>query len=153
MGLVRRADKRLVDVAVPQAGNDRQILSQYTANLEKSFESKYSRPNKIEIDTNTTEVADKIMSLAITYDPNWKIIVGKGKVFPDALGNLAVVPESIGEKKLVISYQESWTSWGWGVLMTIFSIFLLIKVNLLVNLVKYKFPTLHISDKDEEKEY
>ncbi|EKD95600.1 MAG: hypothetical protein ACD_24C00431G0001, partial [uncultured bacterium] len=58
-----------------------------------------------------------------------------------------------GEKKLVISYQESWTSWGWGVLMTIFSIFLLIKVNLLVNLVKYKFPTLHISDKDEEKEY
>jgi hypothetical protein len=147
--LARTADESLLQVPRPEAGNDEYATHEYAERLSRPLNVKYMTPTEIEISTGELNPSE-IISMAVTYDPGWKLVKGQGKLARDNFGNLAIIPQA-GVSTFSLEYKEIWTGWFWGVLLSLISCWLLFQSEWLV--LKLKFPSLTISQDQEQEEY
>lgn len=101
----RVASSDILKIPKPKNGADTQALADYTATFKIPLPVSFEKPNKISLAGNIA--AGRVVSLAITYDPGWKIIQGQGKIVSDALGNMVVIPAALGNQKIILHFEKS----------------------------------------------
>lgn len=148
--IARSADKALLNVDQPEKGNDEQALASYVDKLGAPLEFTYKNPTTIQI--NGQIDSSQIISLAVSYDPNWHLVKGAGKITSDSFGNLVILPQN-KETEWTLEYREGWSSWLPAVLLSLISTLLLSQSDRLTQLLLRKSPSLSTADKNEEEEY
>lgn len=103
--LARLADSRILNTPKPKDGIDRVALRQYNQNLLGSAQIVENSPSKISINSNPDH--GQIVSIAISYHPNWKIDQTKATLSQDVLGNILIIPKYPGKQLLKINFQAS----------------------------------------------
>ena len=103
--LARIADKDILKVRAPKNGVDQVALSAYTKTIKHPISFLFEKPNKIVINGNIHE--EEIISLAVSYDPGWKIQEGQGTILKDSLGNIIIEPKKQGDQRFVLVFSQS----------------------------------------------
>ncbi|KKS84277.1 MAG: hypothetical protein UV61_C0033G0003 [Candidatus Gottesmanbacteria bacterium GW2011_GWB1_43_11] len=148
--IARLAQKELLQVSPPKAGNDESTLATYTFKLGEPLEFAYIKPNQMIISGETKE--NEVISLAVAFDPHWKLTTGSGVVNSDNFGNLVITP-SQNENEWSLTYQENWSSWMPGIVLSLISLAFLTQTKRMVELLERKTPAIGVIGKNEEDEY
>ena len=148
--MARLAQKELLQVSPPKAGNDESTLATYTFKLGEPLEFAYIKPNQMIISGETKE--NEVISLAVAFDPHWKLTTGSGVVNSDNFGNLVITP-SQNENEWSLTYQENWSSWMPGIVLSLISLAFLTQTKRMVELLERKTPAIGVIGKNEEDEY
>ncbi|MBI4100793.1 hypothetical protein HY439_03590 [Candidatus Microgenomates bacterium] len=88
----------------PKDGANSSGVSAYVSQLGSSVDLEWVSPNDIRINGEIT--GGEGISVAVTWDPQWKCEVGRGKcqVKKDVLGNILVEPGITGKMEIVLRY-------------------------------------------------
>jgi len=148
--IARLAQKELLLVSRPKAGNDESGLAAYTSKLGEPLEFAYIKPNQLTISGETRE--NEVISLAVTYDPHWKLNKENGELHSDNFGNLVITPVQ-NEKEWTLTYQEDWSSWMPGIVLSLISFAFLTQTQRIIEFSHRKAPTLGVPGQNEEVEY
>ncbi|MBI3485948.1 hypothetical protein HY025_03285 [Candidatus Daviesbacteria bacterium] len=100
--LARIASTEILNTKKLKTGDDLDNLSDYINQIKSVASYSLINPNQIAIKANLKP--DELISLAISFDPNWQIIKGSGQIKADPLGNLAI---QTADSQLVIKYQNN----------------------------------------------
>ncbi|KKR50634.1 MAG: hypothetical protein UT84_C0009G0021 [Candidatus Curtissbacteria bacterium GW2011_GWA1_40_16] len=152
VNLVRVADEKLLSIASITVGNDLPKLTSYVRYLENKLTLTMPDPDQIQVINDTTLPQGKIISLSLTYSPNWMIVQGAGKTVRDGVGNLVIIPIA-NSRDFTLQYNEPVFSWVYGIITSIIFVTLILKKELLIQLFKRKLPALKITTDDEENNY
>lgn len=150
--IARVADLSIQKLSLPKEGNDGIALTNYVETLKEALNYQYMSPNKIQINLSRILTQNEVISLAVTYDPSWRVVSGEGQISSDSFGNLVVIPKDESQKYLLV-YQEGLMSWIWGIILSSVSLICLFKAEQLASIFQRKSPALVDLSKDEEKEY
>lgn len=116
-----------------------ELLARYAELLEEPMLFWYDRPDLIRLDPLEKKLdRDRLISLAVTYDRNWRATTGK--LQKDVLGNMLVLPDT-QVAEIVLEYNEPLMSWGWGSAATIISLWLLLNADKLGSVLSRKLST------------
>lgn len=130
----RLASETILTAKAPSNGADTQALTGYLANFKQPIQMTYPQPNQIQISNSTN--SDQIISASISFDPNWQIIEGDGRVLKDPLGNLIIQPTQPGPQTFLLQYSRSITDLFLSTLLIVLSAFLLSKSGLIYQLTQ-----------------
>ncbi len=104
--IARIAGSAILNVEKPKNRADAQSLSEYVSSIKRPAQFFYRKPTQIEI--HAVLQKNEILSLAVSYDPRWRLIKGSGVIHSDNLGNIAIVPLTAGEQNFRLVYAAKW---------------------------------------------
>lgn len=150
--IARIADIDLLQVKKPINGADAKQLRAYALTLKKPVPITFENNNQIKIIADSIP-ENSLISLAVTYDPNWKITVGQGKLGKDAFGNMVIVPQKSGKNNFIIQYKINILPRIVPLLIAVVLIIFLLRFELFYPRISKRFPKLHLGLHDEENDY
>lgn len=103
--LARVAAREILEVERPKNGADRIALDNYVSHIKREAHFDESMPGKILI--NETLDKGEVISLAISYDPRWKVGEGEGEIIKDGLGNMVILPKSSGRARVQLIFART----------------------------------------------
>ncbi len=144
----RIASENIQAARPPQNGADSAALTNYLAAFQDQLPINLSKPNKIDLRASPNQ--DQVISLSLSYDPNWKIIEGQGRLAGDSFGNTLIIPSQPGTQAFTIEYQPSTWNSVFSFSLTMLSLFLILNSNRLFNLVSRLFRRFSVGISEEE---
>lgn len=150
VSVARLAHQDILDVPRPQGGADMAHLSSYVSALRGGLSLTFPKPNTIQVEAQLKK--RELISLAITYDPGWKLVEGGGKVVADSLGNMAVVPLTTGSQRFILVYQPRGRDWVLPLVASGILFSLLLLYPGLAFFLKKRLPKLHLGVFEREDE-
>ena len=141
-----------MDIHSPQAGDDTRTLNNYINTLGRQVKVNILSPQKIELIIDRKLDENEVVSLALTYNSNWKLENTKGKIKADVLGNMVVKLEEDTEK-IILKYQESWLGSIFSFIIGLCGLLIMYQSEKLFHWVQIRFPSLRISKVNEDTDY
>lgn len=136
--IARVADLKILKASKPEGGADSQALLEYVRTIEKPLAYSLARPDEIKIVGKLKR--DDIVSLAVTFDPRWRLLKGRGNITGDPLGNLVITPKDEDGQKFELQYQPFWYDWAIPMLWSGITLLILIFYRRLFPHIKNKLP-------------
>jgi len=144
----RIADSSILNVQKPINGADKQAINNYILSFKRPLAVNYQKPNEIAIEGNIKQ--GEIISLAISYDPYWRIETGEGIIDTDSLGNMVIIPKNTGSQRFTIVYKRNVWDMAIPLGLSIAIAILLIKYQKIAPYVRKRFSKLHVGLGEEE---
>ncbi len=146
VSIARLADKKILSAKSPLNGADSNALSFYAQALKAPLE--YSFKNG-KIWTSGNIGRDEVISLAITYDPHFKIREGQGRLVKDSIGNMVIVPKKESQQSFVLVYQNNRLENIIPLIFGLSAIILLLNYHKVHSRLVKRFPGLHFGGEDD----
>lgn len=146
--IARVADKKILNIKMPQNGADGLRLEEYTDTLKNKADFRYLASDKIWIKSLVR--SNEVISLAVAFDPSWKIIKGSGRVSGDRLGNTVIVPARSGEQEFLLEYRRDYGVWILLLVLVISGSVFLWKFDDIYPILKRRIPKLNIGLGEDE---
>lgn len=102
--IARKASGTLMSVPKPRDGADLAALKEYNSNLLEPVKINFPSPNIIILEGDIGN--NELISLAITYHPNWRLLSPNATITRDNLGNMVVIPKGVGYQKIILKYEN-----------------------------------------------
>jgi len=145
--IARLADRDILTIPTPRSGADQEVLSRYVEALKAPAQMS-SKLNSILIKANVKE--NEVISLAMTYDSNWEIIKGQGRLKRDSIGNIVIIPNQLGSQIFKLHYQKSDADVLIPIIGSVFLGISIWKFEFIYEIIKRKIPRFHFGLHDEE---
>lgn len=144
----RIAKREILSVKKPENGADKKAIYSYANDLTGSANVIFTKANVIDVTAQTKN--NQVISLAMTYDKRWKIMLGGGSSISDSIGNMIIIPEKEGLHNFKLQYQLLWYDWGVPVLASFIFILSILNYSKLFPIVKKRLPKIHIGMQEDE---
>jgi hypothetical protein len=149
--IARVTSGNLLNTTPPSNGADSAALLSYVSMIKRPAEYRFVKSNQIAISTTTT--SDEVISLAVSYDPHWKIIQGKGKISEDAVSNIIITPENQGQQEFILQYQMNMLDWLIPLLATVLFLIIFVRFKQVYPYFHKLFSKFSIGLHAEENDY
>ena len=100
--IARVADKGLLNVPPYINGADLNSLSLYADSIQGPAYFKYIKPYVYTV--NAVTARNQIISVAVTYSPDFKVVRGEGNIMPDSYGNTLIIPKKPGHQIFEVKF-------------------------------------------------
>ncbi len=144
------ASQEILDLPKPKTGNDSLALEKYLATLQQPLPIIFNKPSQIQIKLPNSNAKDTVVGLAVSFDPGWTI--DKGEIKSDVYGNLVTVLPA-GQEIITLSYRENISFWLPGIVLSLFSLVLIFKIDSVVGVFKKRLTSIGIENQNEEEKY
>ena len=147
----RIASDEIVEVQKPKNGADSEALLTYVKTIKRPISSLFEKPNKIVVNGEIGE--NEVISLAVSYDPNWKIQEGQGFVLKDPIGNIIIKPQKQGEQAFVLFFSNSPGEFLLPVFFSSLLLLIMLRFEKIYPYFSRALSKLSLGTKGDEEEY
>ncbi len=132
--LVRIADVGILSTPSPRDGADVRNLLAYAGNFKQEIEFRSNKSNQIIVSGEMKK--DEVISLAVSFDRNWKIEKGEGRILGDALDNIVIMPEKHGKQEFILKYKRDFFDWAIPMIFSMIIIFMIYRTERIILFIK-----------------
>lgn len=143
--------KDMLDLNRPKNALDEDFLTNYFGTRIHTATIANPQPDQIDLIFGSL-THNQIVSVAITYDPAWRLIQGKGTLVKDSLGQTAITAAEPGETVFQLRYEKSYFYIVPTILIVVLMALILVKSDDVYTLLIRRFSVGDVSN-DEEREY
>lgn len=102
--IARVAKSELLTIAKPKNGADLDTLTQYSKTLKENIKFKFIKPDLVNIEGDFAK--GELISLAISFHPNWRVLNNNAKIVSDSLGNIVLIPKDTGYQIFTLKFSN-----------------------------------------------
>lgn len=141
----------VVDLNRPKNALDEDFLTNYLGARIQTAKVTFSSSDQIELSFSPL-TSNQIINLAVTYDPGWRVVEGKGAVVKDPLGQIAIIASEPGETSFQLRYVKNYFYIISTILIVCLLLIMLVKNDVVYAALLRRFSVGAVSN-DEERDY